>query len=175
MGHPVVLPKLEVPREKLHWSFRMLWLAGGLLGLSMLVLGGAMYRVHAKRQEAEQAKAEKVAAEKAEAEAKIQAALLAAAKAAEVKNLAEAKAAEATAAKNLALANTVTSMTAVGDNSEDALKRSGHHRHQHTHLKGHKMGTKLASVSSSKEGSPAQGSSTKRNDAAIDDLLSKMK
>jgi hypothetical protein len=175
MGHPVVLPKLEVPREKLHWSFRMLWLAGGLLGLSMLVLGGAMYRVHATRQEAEQAKADRIAGEKAEAEAKVQAALLAAAKAAEVKNLAEAKAAEAAAAKNLALANTVTSMATLGGIPEDVLKRSGHHHHHHSHLKTHKPGTRLASVSPSKEGSSSKGSSTKRNDAAIDDLLSKMK
>jgi hypothetical protein len=171
MGQPVVLPKLEVPRPKLHWSFRVLWIAGGLLAISVLILGGAMYRVHLVHAEAERVRDEKIAHEKAEAEAKIREAQVAAAKAAAEKAMAEAKAAEAAAAKSLALANTLPAAGAV---PEDASKKASHHHRGHTSLRAHRM---IASAKDTSSGSSAKTASggSKRNDAAIDELLSKMK
>jgi len=170
MAQPVVLPKLEVPRPKVHWSFRVLWIAGGLLAVSVLILGGAMYRVHLVHAEAERVRDEKIAREKADAEAKIREAQVAAAKAAAEKAMAEAKAAEAAAAKSLALANTLPS---AGSEPDETAKRLSHHHRGHTSLRAHRM---VASAKETSSGSPKSSSGgSKRNDAAIDELLSKMK
>jgi len=173
MGQPVVLPKLEVPRQKLHWSFRVLWIAGGLLAVSMMVLGGAMYRVHLVRVEAERARDAQIAQEKADAEAKIREAQVAAAKAAALKAQAEAKAAEAAAAaKTLALANTLPSTETAPTTADDfAGKKGHHHRRGHTSARARKIAVGSSEGGSGKNVAPGP----KRNDAAIDELLSKMK
>jgi len=173
MGQPVVLPKLEVPRQKLHWSFRVLWIAGGLLAVSMMVLGGAMYRVHLVRAEAERARDEQIAQEKADAEAKIREAQVVAAKAAAMKAQAEAKAAEAAAASTLALANTLPSTvpTVADDFGGKDGKKGRHHRRGHTSTRARKLAVGSSEGGAGKAASPGP----KRNDAAIDELLSKMK
>jgi hypothetical protein len=74
MSEKVVLPKFDLPGSGPHPAVRALWIVGGLLGVAMLVLGGAMWRHQAAQETAEQEAKAHVAAQLAEAEAATQAA-----------------------------------------------------------------------------------------------------
>ena len=74
MSEKVVLPKFDLPGDRMHPAMKVLMMVGGLLLLSMLVLGGALWR-HRSMELAEEARKQAViAARTAEANAVAEAA-----------------------------------------------------------------------------------------------------
>src|SRR5262249_42278924 len=64
MSEKVVLPKFDLPGDAPNPAIRALWIVGGLLAVSLLVLGGAMWRHHSLQLAAE-ARAEALIATRA--------------------------------------------------------------------------------------------------------------
>ena len=175
MSEKVVLPKFDIPTERAHPAVKALGLVGALLLLSMLVLGGALYRRHQAQLAAEQQRDALIAARVAEANAAIEAAKArvaeaAAKEAAEKAKIAAAKAAASAAKLAAAAANGDGSKGAVADGSSGHHHASGHH-HGKAAAKG--KGTRRRSPPSLDDKKSAPKST--RDNAAIDKLLAQFK
>ena len=74
MSEKVVLPKFDLPGKQIHPAVKLLWMVGGLLLLSMLALGGALWRHHSMEVAEENRKQAEIAAKTAQANAELEAA-----------------------------------------------------------------------------------------------------
>src|SRR4029079_17412125 len=74
MSEKVVLPKFDLPGKQTHPAVKLLWTVGGLLGLSVLGLGGALYRPRWMEVAEENRKQAEIAAKTAQANAELEAA-----------------------------------------------------------------------------------------------------
>jgi hypothetical protein len=165
MGQPVVLPKFELPGDRPHWAVRAAWITGGLLLLSVVGLGVAIVHHRNLETEAHIAKAEAIAKVKAEAEAKV-AAIAATAKAQREAEL------EAKRAAQTVPATTVATSEMAGNDS-GAQKSSAKSNHSHKAKSSH--GTKTSKTASKGGAKTETKAISGRSDAAIDELLKKMK
>jgi hypothetical protein len=165
MSEKVVLPKFDLPGQGPHPAVRAMWIAGGLLGFAVLVLGGAIWRHYSLRAATEARAQAMVAAEEAKARAAIEEAK---ARAAEALAKAEAAKAAAAAPKTVAVAK---ADDAAGSDATVAGASSSHHHHHS------KAGKGKASAKGGDDKKVAQKSSggSKRDDAAIDKLLASFK
>ena len=161
MSEKVVLPKFDLPGKQMHPAVKLLWMVGGLLALSMLALGGALWRHHAQEVAEENRKQAEIAAKTAQANAEAEAAKArkaeADAKAAEAK----AKIAEVDAAKKGVIVGDAKPTTTAG-----RKHRSG--------SKGSK--TTVAAKPGADEKKPSGGKSGgKKGDDVVDKLLASFK
>lgn len=171
MSEKVVLPKFNLPGHTPHPAVRALWIAGALLVVATLGLGGAMWRHHALEVAAEErrvaeAKAEEAKASQAAAEAKAEEAK---AKAAAVATAAAARAAAA-AQKQAALA--AAAAEKASGSKPVALRSRGRVKHH-----GAKSAKARTLAKSSAPAGAAKGSkkSSGRRDDVIDKLLTQFK
>jgi hypothetical protein len=176
MSEKVVLPKFDIPTERAHPAVKALGLVGALLLVSMLVLGGALWRRHQAQLAAEQQRDALIAARVAEANAVIEAAKArvaeAAAKEAAAKAKIEAAKAEANASKLAAAGNADGSKGAVADGSSGHHHGAGHHHGKATAKgKGNGASAAVAAKSDDKKSAPK----STRDNAAIDKLLAQFK
>ena len=74
MSEKVVLPKFDLPGKQIHPAVKLMWTVGGLLLLSMVGLGGALYRHHSMEVAEENRKQAEIAAKTAQANAELEAA-----------------------------------------------------------------------------------------------------
>src|SRR4051794_4178122 len=134
MSEKVVLPKFDLPGQGPHPAVRMLWIAGGSMGIALLVLGGAMWRHHSMQLAAEARAQAMIAARTAEAAAAIEAAKareaeaaakIVAAKAAKEAAKEAAKVAAAQAKAAAAADSTVASGSSKGKGSHHHGKAAG--------------------------------------------------
>jgi len=133
------------------------WIIGGLLGLSMVVLGGAMWRHHSLQVAAEVRAQALIAARAAEAAAAV----------------AEAKARAAEAAAKIAAAKAAAAHPAASAPAKaNAGERTVLAAHAHAHHHGGAVKGKALAKSEPKSGGH---SGSKRDDAAIDKLLASFK
>jgi hypothetical protein len=159
MSEKVVLPKFDLPGSGPHPAVRALWIVGGLLGVAMLVLGGAMWRHHAAQETAEQEAKAKVAAQAAEAEA--------AAQAAKAKLAVKAEASAPAKGSPAAAAAPAATGAAVAESSHHHSSGSKHHAASKSAGKG--------SVLAKTDAHKAPALSKKKGDDAIDKLLASFK
>lgn len=168
MSEKVVLPKFDLPGQGPHPAVKALLVAGGLLGVSMLVLGGALWHQHSEQVAAEQAA-------KAQAEARTAEALAAA-------EAAKAKAAEAAAkvaaAKSGAAAKPSPDAPKAAEASSPAVAANeSHHKSSHHHGGSHaasKPGKSIAK-GDAHASTKSTAASNKKKDDAIDKLLAQFK
>jgi hypothetical protein len=156
MSEKVVLPKFDLPGQGPHPAVRAVWIVGGLLGLSMVVLGGAMWRHHSLQVAAEARAQALIAARAAEATAAVE----------EAKARAAEAAAKIAAAK-AAAAHPAAAAPAKASTGEPTVLAA--HAHAHHHATGK---AKALAKSEPKSGGH---SGSKRDDAAIDKLLASFK
>jgi hypothetical protein len=160
MSEKVVLPKFDLPGKQMHPAVKLLWTVGGLLLLSMVALGGALWRNHAKEVAEENRKQAEIAAKTAEANAEAERARARQKELDTQVALAKVKAQEAAAKKN-APAEAKVATTA-------GRKHSGHH--------GSKSGAKTAvAKAGTDDGKKTTGKSTKKGDDVVDKLLASFK
>jgi hypothetical protein len=152
MSEKVVLPKFDLPGHGPHPAIRALWIAGGLVVLSSLVLGGAMWRHHSIEAAAEA----KVKQEKAAAEAKI------------------AAAAALKAAPKLATATSSSKLPDPGSSSVGASE-AGKAKASSTVSKRKHRGSRSKAVAKSSAPAEKVAQKSSRDDGAIDKLLSQLK
>jgi hypothetical protein len=163
MSEKVVLPKFDLPGSGPHPAVRALWIVGGLLGVAMLVLGGAMWRHQAAQETAEQEAKARVAAQLAETEAATQAA--------KVKPVAKLDKSDAATAK---------SASATGSTASAAPPAVATESHHHAAASRHHGASKPAGKASALAKSDtthgkAAPLSKKKGDDAIDKLLASFK
>ncbi|HEY4395613.1 MAG TPA: hypothetical protein VGP64_16195 [Polyangia bacterium] len=169
MSEKVVLPKFDLPSERMHPAIKAVAIVGSVLVLSLAILGLGIYQRHKAQLAAEQRRDAIIAQRIAEANAAVEAAKARAAEAAAkvaaekakleaAKLAAKQKADDAAAAKKTALA-----------------EESGHHRHRgggKASSKGKGAGPAVAAKSGDDKKS---GSKPTRDNAAIDKLLASFK
>jgi hypothetical protein len=172
MSEKVVLPKFDIPSESAHPVVKAVAIVGALLLVSMLILGGAIWKRRAAQLAAEQRRDALIAARVAIEAAKARVAE-AAAKAAAAKAEAAAKIEAAKLAAAAAKAH-----SADGSNGALADASSGH-RHGGHHGKGAKSkgkgGDTLAAKGSSASDEKKSAARGGRDNAAIDKLLAQFK
>ncbi len=135
MSEKVVLPKFDIPSESAHPVVKAVAIVGALLLVSMLILGGAIWKRRAAQLAAEQRRDALIAARVAEANAAIEAAKARVAEAAAKEAAAKAEAAAKIEAAKLAAA----AKAHPADGSKAAVaEASGGHHHSH-HGKGAKQ------------------------------------
>src|SRR5262245_19261980 len=100
MSEKVVLPKFDLPGDRMHPAMKLLMMVGGLMLVSLLILGAALWRHRSMEVAEETRKQALIAARTAEANAAAEAAKARQAEAAATQAAAAAKIAEANAAKN---------------------------------------------------------------------------
>jgi hypothetical protein len=161
MSEKVVLPKFDLPGDRMHPAMKMLLLVAGLLVLSMVLLGGALWR-HRSMELAEEARKQAIiAARTAEAKANEAAA---AAKIAEANAAAEAAKARQAEAK----AGKVTAATA-----DKPAASSSSRRHSSRHSSKSSSKATVAKADDKKPTAPTK--SSKKGDDVIDKLLASYK
>jgi hypothetical protein len=172
MSEKVVLPKFDIPTESAHPAVKALGLVGALLLVSMVVLGGALWKRHQAQVAAEQQRDALVAARTAEANAAIEAskARIAEAAAKEAAEKAKIEAAKAAANAPKLAANADGSKGAVADASSGHHHASGHHHGKAT-AKGKGSSAAIAKSGDDKKSAPK----STRDNAAIDKLLAQFK
>lgn len=160
MSEKVVLPKFDLPGDRMHPAMKMLLLVAGLLVLSMVLLGGALWR-HRSMELAEEARKQAIiAARTAEANAVAEAAKA---------RQAEAKASEAAAAAKIAEAKAGKVAAATADKPAAASPSRRHSSRSKSGSKG-----AVAKADDKKPAAPAKGGS-KKGDDVIDKLLASYK
>ena len=162
MGEKVVLPKFDLPGDRMHPTTKVLLAVGALLVVSVLVLGGAVWHRRSLQLAAEQRQASLIAARTAEANAAEQAAKARIAEAEAKKAIEQAKVAERLAAKN-------APAPAVADASKSTSHKSSSRKSTGKSASSKTVATKT----DAKEEKKSPGS--KRDDAAIDKLLASFK
>jgi colicin import membrane protein len=177
MSEKVVLPKFDIPSESAHPVVKAVAIVGALLLVSMLILGGAIWKRRAAQLAAEQRRDALIAARVAEANAAIEAAKARVAEAAAKAAAAKAEAAAKIEAAKLAAA-AAKAHSADGSNGALADASSGH-RHGGHHGKGAKSkgkgGDTLAAKGSSASDEKKSAARGGRDNAAIDKLLAQFK
>jgi hypothetical protein len=172
MSEKVVLPKFDIPSESMHPAIKAVLSVGVVLLISMVILGGAVWRRRAAQMAAEARVEALIAARTAEANAVAEAAKARAAEAAAREAAAQAKIAASAATKASAVA---AASAKHDDGSKTVASASGHHR-----AGGHRHGKPVASKGAvaakgggSDDKKPAPKST--RNNDAIDKLLAQYK
>jgi hypothetical protein len=169
MSEKVVLPKFDIPSESMHPAIKAVLSVGVVLLISMVILGGAVWRRRSAQMAAEARVEALIAARTAEANAVAEAAKARAAEAAAREAAAQAKIAATKAAA-------VAAASAKHDEgSKTVASASGHHR-----AGGHHHGKAVASkgaVAAKSGGSDDKKTAPKstRNNDAIDKLLAQYK
>jgi hypothetical protein len=172
MSEKVVLPKFDLPGQGPHPAVLAVRVCAGVLAVSLIFLGVAMWRQHSLQLAAE-ARAQALIAERAaEAAAAAEAAKARAAEAAAKVEAAKlAAAARNTTPKAEASKTTVADAGAAGATAgTGASRRHGHRHGGATALKA----TRSKGLAKSDDKKPARPGS-KRDDAAIDKLLASFK
>jgi colicin import membrane protein len=172
MSEKVVLPKFDIPSESAHPVVKAVAIVGALLLVSMLILGGAIWKRRAAQLAAEQRRDALIAARVAEANAAIEAAKARVAEAAAKEAAAKAEAAAKIEAAKLAAA---AAKAHPADGSKVAVADAGHHHAHHGKAgkaKGKGGDAVAAKGSSDEKKSAAKGG---RDNAAIDKLLAQFK
>jgi colicin import membrane protein len=170
MSEKVVLPKFDLPSERMHPAIKAVAIVGSLLVLSSAILILGIYQRHKAQLAAEQRRDAIIQQRIAEANAAVEAAKARAAEAAAkvaaekakveaAKIAAKQKADEAAAAKKAALA-------------EESASHHHHHGGGKATAKGKGAGAAVAAKSSDDNKKPA---GPKRDNAAIDKLLASFK
>jgi uncharacterized protein HemX len=162
MSEKVVLPKFDLPGKQMHPAVKLLWMVGGLMVLSLLALGGALYRHHAQEVAEENRKQAEIAAKTAQANAEAEAAKARKAEADAKAEQAKAKIAEVDAAKK-------------GIVLGDAKPTATAGRKHRSSSKGSK--TTVATKGTADEGKKPSGgkSGGKKGDDVVDKLLASFK
>lgn len=164
MAEKVVLPKFDLPGDRMHPTTKILLGVGVLLLVSLMVLGGAVWHRRSLQLAAEQRQAALIAARTAEANAAAEAAKARIAEAEAKKAADQAKAAEKLAAKNAPAPAA----------SSDAGKATAHKSSaRKSSSKGSSKAVASTTGAQGKEEKKSPGS--KRDDAAIDKLLASFK
>jgi hypothetical protein len=177
MSEKVVLPKFDLPGQGPHPAIKALWIVGGLLGLSMLGLGGALWHHQSQQVAAEEAVKAAADARTAEAVAAADAAKakLAADEQAKAQAKADAKAGVKTAGAHAAVAVAKNEK----DDAGDKPAATADHKHGHHHASSHAShgGKTLANGDghAGKSSASSSSSSNKKKDDAIDKLLASFK
>ena len=177
MSEKVVLPKFDIPSESVHPVVKAVAIVGALLLISMLILGGAIWKRREAQLAAEQRRDALIAARVAEANAAIEAAKARAAEAAAKVAAAKAEAAAKIEAAKLAAA-AAKAHPADGSNAAVADASGGHHHGHHGKAgakgkgKGKGDSGAVAAKGSDDKKSAAKGG---RDNAAIDKLLAQFK
>lgn len=166
MSEKVVLPKFDLPSERMHPAIKALAIVGSVLVLSLAILGLGIYQRHKAQLAAEQRRDAIIAQRIAEANAQVEAAK---ARAAEAAAKVAAEKAKLEAAKLAAKQKADEAAAA----KKSALAEASSHRHHHAGkgTKGKGAGAALAAKGDDKK-SPA---APKRDNATIDKLLASFK
>lgn len=160
MSEKVVLPKFDLPGDRIHPALKVLLAVGALMVVSLLILGGAIWHRRSLQLAAEQRQEALIKARMAEAEAAAEAA-----KARQAEAAAKAAAEQAKLAAKLA----PKSEAKLAD-STDASKAV------HRRSKARKPASKaLAKAGETTDKSSSKSGGSKRDDAAIDKLLASFK
>ena len=172
MSEKVVLPKFEIPSERGHPAVAMAKIMGGVLLVSMLLLGGATYRRHAAQLQAEQQRDALIAARIAEANAAVEAAKAraaeAAAKEAAVKAKIESDKLAAKQAKDKATADAKLALA-------EEHHKGGHHHGAKASSKASNKGSKAVASKSAADDKKSSAPKSTRDNAAIDKMLASFK
>jgi hypothetical protein len=166
MSEKVVLPKFDLPSESMHPAIKAVLSVGFVLLISMLILGGAVWRRRSAQMAAEAQVEALIAARTAEANAVAEAAKAQAAEAAARQAAAQAKIAAATAA--------ATAKHEGADGSRTVAAVSSGHHHSAGHRHGKAISSKGAVAKGASDDKKAAPKSTRNNDA-IDKLLAQYK
>jgi len=176
MSEKVVLPKFDIPSESVHPVVKAVAIVGALLLISMLILGGAIWKRREAQLAAEQRRDALIAARVAEANAAIEAAKARAAEAAAKVAAAKAEAAAKVEAAKLAAA---AAKGQPGDGSKTTVAEAsgGHHHHHAKGAKGKGKGKGEDGAMAAKGSGDDKKSAAKggRDNAAIDKLLAQFK
>ena len=170
MSEKVVLPKFDLPGDRMHPAMKVLMMVGGLLLLSMLVLGGALWR-HRSMELAEEARKQAViAARTAEANAVAEAAKARQAEAQASQAAAQAKIAEVNAAKNAP-----KTVAAVDKSASPSSSGKKHSSSRHSSSKSGSKPAVAAAAAKPGDDKKATAASKKKGDDVIDKLLASYK
>jgi hypothetical protein len=164
MSEKVVLPKFDLPGKQTHPAVKLLWMVGGLLGLAMLALGGALWRHRSMELAEENRKQAEIAAKTAQANAEAEAA-----KAKQAEAVAKAEEAKA----RIAEAKLPKAVSSSGDAKVAATTTAGrHHGGHHGATKGAK--TTVAKGGADEKAKPG-AKPGKKGDDVVDKLLASFK
>jgi len=166
MGEKVVLPKFDLPGDRMHPATKVVLGVGVLLLVSLFVLGGAVWQRRSLQLAAEARQAALIAARTAEANAAAEASKARTAEAAAKVELEKTKLAEKLAAKN-------APPPAVASADGKATVKKGSSHHKISSSKSSSSKPLAATATSGKDEKKSPGS--KRDDAAIDKLLASFK
>jgi hypothetical protein len=166
MSEKVVLPKFDLPSESMHPAIKAVLSVGLVLLLSMVILGGAVWKRRSAQLAAEARVEALIAARTAEANAVVEAAKARAAEAAAREAAAQAKISATKAA-------TAATAAAKADRSK-TLASAGHHHAAAGHHHGKAVAAKGAVAKGGTDDKKAAPKSTRNNDA-IDKLLAQYK
>jgi hypothetical protein len=174
MGEKVVLPKFELPGDRMHPALKVLAIVGGMMVLCTAILGMALWRHHSQQMAAEARQEALIAQRTAEANAQAEAAKARAAEAA-----AKIAAAQAAQAAKAQAAKTPSSAATLASADADAGKSTGSHRRSSS---GHHRSSKAtATAASTKTVAKAGGEekkaavAKKKGDDAVDKILASFK
>jgi hypothetical protein len=169
MSEKVVLPKFDLPSERMHPAIKAVAIVSGVLVLSLAILGLGIYQRHKAQLAAEQRRDAIIAQRIAEANAVVEAAK---ARAAEAAAKVAAEKAKLEAAKLAAKQKADDAAAA----KKAALAEESGHRH---HLGGSKAssgkGKGAGAAVAAKSGDDKKSAAPKRDNAAIDKLLASFK
>jgi hypothetical protein len=174
MSEKVVLPKFDIPSESAHPVVKAVAVVGALLLVSMLILGGAIWKRREAQLAAEQRRDALIAARVAEANAAIEAAKARAAEAAAKEAAAKADAAAKIEAAKLAAA-AAKAHPADGTHAAVADASGGHHHHHGKGAKGKGKGGDSAVAAKGSGDDKKSAAKGGRDNAAIDKLLAQFK
>ena len=174
MSEKVVLPKFDIPSESVHPVVKAVAIVGALLLVSMLILGGAIWKRREAQLAAEQRRDALIAARVAEANAAIEAAKARAAEAAAKVAAAKAEAAAKIEAAKLAAA---AAKGQPGDGSKTSVADAsgGHHHHHGKAAKSKGKGGDSAVAAKGSGDDKKSAAKGGRDNAAIDKLLAQFK
>ncbi len=171
MSEKVVLPKFDLPGKQMHPAVKLLLTVGGLLVLSIVGLGFALYRHHAMEVAEENRKQAEIAAKTAQANAELEAAKARQAEAAAAVAVAKAKAEAEAKAKMLAKTNPAA-LLPDGKAGPAVAKHHGHHSSKKD-SKSTTVAKGGASDEKAKTGAKSGGG--KKGDDVVDKLLASFK
>lgn len=157
MSEKVVLPKFDLPGDRIHPALKVLLAVGALMVVSLLVLGGAIWHRRSLQLAAEQRQEALIKARVAEAEAASEAA-----KARQAEAAAKAAAEQAKLAAKLAPKHEAKA-------ADSADPKAA------THRRARRPGSKAIAKAGETDKSSSKSSGSKRDDAAIDKLLASFK
>jgi hypothetical protein len=167
MSEKVVLPKFDLPGDRMHPAMKVLLSVAGLLVFAMVLLGGALWR-HRSMELAEEARKQAViAARTAEANAVAEAAKARQAEAQASAAAAQAKIAEVNAAKH--------APKAVATAEKPASSSGKRHSLRHSSSKGGSKATVAAAPAKPGDEKKPTAASKKKGDDVIDKLLASYK